>query len=73
MSDGAIHIRDELVIIPHLDDDDPHIVITRDGDPGQVRVYLNEVRYLVSALIDMSATLAGAVAGDQERHPDQAE
>jgi hypothetical protein len=65
MSDGAIYIRDELVIIPHLDGDDPHIVITRAGEAGQVRVNLNEVRYLVSALIDMSATMAGELVGDQ--------
>ena len=51
----TIHIRDELVLEAHLDADEPHILLRRECEPGTVRVHLNEVRYLISALGSMAA------------------
>ena len=42
----TIHIRDELVLEAHLEADEPHILLRREGEPGSVRVHLNEVRHL---------------------------
>ena len=57
-----IHIRDELV----LEADEPHILLRREGEPGMVRVYLNEVRYLISALGSMAAEMARVIVGDSD-------
>jgi len=40
----TIYIADELVLEAHPDG--PYILLRREGQPGAVRVYLNEVRYL---------------------------
>jgi hypothetical protein len=55
----TIYIRDELVPEAHLDADEPHILLRREGEPGTVRVHLNEVRYLISVLDSMAAEMAG--------------
>jgi hypothetical protein len=44
----------------------PHIRLRREGKPGAVPVYLNEVRYLADAMLDMAAQIAGHVVGDDE-------
>ena len=62
---NTIYIRDELVLEAGLDADGPHILLRREGEPGTVRVYLNEVRYLADALCSMAADTAGAAAGDR--------
>jgi hypothetical protein len=33
----TIHLRDELVPEAHLDADEPHILLRREGEPGAVR------------------------------------
>ena len=60
----TIYIRDELVLEAHPDG--PYILLRREGEPGSVRVYLNEVRYLADALCSMAAEVAGVVVGDEE-------
>lgn len=64
---NLIHIRDELVLEAHLDADGPHILLRREGEPGMVRVHLNEVRYLISALGSMAADMAGVIVGGSGR------
>ena len=61
---STIHIHDELILEAHLDADEPHILLRREGEPGSVRVHLNEVRYLISALASMAAEMAGVMVGD---------
>jgi hypothetical protein len=46
----TIYIRDELVLEAHPESDGPHILLRREGEPGSVRIYLNEVRYLAAAM-----------------------
>ena len=53
----TIYIRDELVLEAHPDG--PYILLRREGLPGTVRVYLNEVRYLADALCTMAVQAAG--------------
>ncbi len=60
----TIHIRDELVLEAHLDADEPHILLRREGEPGTVHVHLNEVRYLIDALCTMTVDVAMVVTGD---------
>ena len=55
----TIHIRDELILEAHYDADEPHILLHREGEPGGVRVYLGDVRYLISALGSMAAEMVG--------------
>lgn len=57
---GTICVRDELVLEAHPDR--RYILLRREGEPGAVRVYLNEARYLV----DVMCKMAGLVAGDDE-------
>ena len=59
-----IYIRDELVLEAHPDG--PYILLRREGEAGAVRIYLNEVRYLVDALRSVAAEMAGFLAGDAE-------
>lgn len=44
----------------------PYILLRREGEPGSVRVYLKEVRYLADAVCAMAAQTAGLAAGDDE-------
>jgi hypothetical protein len=60
----TIYIRDELVLEAHPEG--PHIVIRREEEPGSVRVYLNEVRYMADVLCSMAAEMAGYRIGDDE-------
>jgi hypothetical protein len=53
----TIYIRDELVLEAHPDPDNPHILLRRKGELGDVRVYLNEVRYLADAVWAFAATI----------------
>ena len=62
----TIHIRDELVLEAHLDAGEPHILLRREGEPGAARVYLGDVRYLMSALGSMAAEMAGVIVGDTD-------
>jgi hypothetical protein len=55
----TIYIRDELVLEAYPQGDSSHILRRREGEPGAVRVYLNEVRYLADALCAMAAGMAG--------------
>jgi hypothetical protein len=59
-----IYIADELVLEAHPDG--PYILLRREGEPGDVRVYLNEVRYLADALCSMAAGMVGAIVGDED-------
>jgi hypothetical protein len=59
-----IYIADELVLEAHPEG--PYILLRREGEPGSVRVYLNEVRYLADALCLMAAGVVGAIVGDDE-------
>ena len=43
----TITIRDELVLEAHPEGGSPHILLRRVGEPGAVRIQVNEVRYLV--------------------------
>ena len=52
----TIYIRDELALEAHPDG--PYILLRREGEPGTVRVCLNEVRYLADALCSMAAEMA---------------
>jgi hypothetical protein len=54
-----IHIRDELVLEAHLDADEPLALPAEGGEPDAVRMYLNEVRYLIRALGSMAAEMTG--------------
>jgi hypothetical protein len=60
----TIYIRDELVLEAHPDG--LYLLLRRQGEPGSVRIYLNEVRHLVDALCSMAAEMAGFLAGDKE-------
>jgi hypothetical protein len=60
----TIHIRDELMLEAHPEG--PYILLRREGEPGSVRVYLKEVRYLADAVCAMAAQTAGLAAGDDE-------
>ena len=60
-----IYIADELVLEAHPDG--PYILLRREGEPGAVRVYLSEVRYLADALCSMAAEVVGAKVGDEEQ------
>ena len=60
----TLHVRDELVLAAHLDADEPHILLRREGELGTVCVRLNEVRYLISALGSMAAEMSGALVGE---------
>ena len=62
----ACTCRDELVLEAHLDADEPHIVLRREGEPGSVAVHLNEACYLISALGSMAAEMAGVIVGDPD-------
>ncbi|MBN1250276.1 MAG: hypothetical protein JXC32_21610 [Anaerolineae bacterium] len=59
---NTIHIRDGFV----LEADEPHILLRREGEPGAVRVYLGDVRYLMSALGSMAAEMVGVIVGDPD-------
>jgi hypothetical protein len=48
-----------VCIVERVDADQPH-----SGEPGTVRVHLNDVRYLISALGSMAAEMAGVIVGD---------
>ena len=50
--------------------DGPYILPRREGEPGAVRIYLNEVRYLAEAMCAMAAGIAGLVVGDDESGDD---
>jgi hypothetical protein len=63
---GDIHIQDRLFDEAHLDGDASHILLRREGEPGTVRAYLNEVRYLTDALCSVAAEIARRVVGDEE-------
>jgi hypothetical protein len=54
----TIHIRDELVLEAHLDADEPHILLRREGRPGAVRMYLGDVRYRIRAPASIAAQRA---------------
>lgn len=60
----TIYIRDELVLEAHPDGS--YILLRREGEPGSVCVYLNEVRYLTDATCSMAAKMAGLIVGDEE-------
>jgi hypothetical protein len=49
----AIYIRDDLMLEAHPDG--RHIMLRREGEPGAVRIYLNEVRYLAEGLLEMAS------------------
>ena len=66
----TIHIRDELVLEAHLDADEPHILLRREDEPDAVRVHLNEVRALISALGSMAAEMAGVIVGNADTYSD---
>jgi hypothetical protein len=59
----TIYIRDELVLEAHPDGS--YILLRREGEPGSVCIYLNEVRYLADAMCAIVAEIAGLVAGDE--------
>jgi hypothetical protein len=59
----TIYIRDDLMLEAHPDG--PYILLQREGEPGAVRIYLNEVRHLADAMCEMAAEIAGLVAGDE--------
>ena len=63
---SLIHIRDELVLEAHLDADEPHTLLRREGEPGSVAVHLNETRSLISALGSMAGEMAGETVGDPD-------
>ena len=46
--------------------DGPYILLRREGEPGAVRIYLNEVRYLADAMCAMAGEVAGLVAESHE-------
>ena len=58
--------RDELVLEAHLDASEPYGLFRRVGEPDTVRVHLNEVRYLISALGSMAAEMTGVIVGDSD-------
>jgi hypothetical protein len=64
-----IHIRDELVL--EAPPDGPYILLRRDGEPGAVRIYLNEVRYLADAVSKMAAEMAECIVGDERTSDDE--
>jgi hypothetical protein len=60
----VIYIREELVLEAHPDG--RYILLRREGEPGVVRIYLNEVRHLADAMCAMAAGMAGLLAVDSE-------
>jgi hypothetical protein len=64
----TVYIRDELVLEAHPDG--AYVILRREGEPGSVRIYPNEVRHLADALCSMAAESAGPVAGDDETGDD---
>jgi hypothetical protein len=65
----TIYIRDELVL--EARPDGPYILLRREGEPGAVRIYLNEVRYLADAMCAMAAEMVGSVVGDEGTSDDR--
>jgi hypothetical protein len=61
---NTIYIHDELVLEAHPEGDSPHILLRRQGEPGAVRIHLNEVRYLADTMCAMAAEMTGFVVGD---------
>ena len=61
-----ICIRDELILEARPRGDCSHILLRREGEPGAVRVHLNEVRYLADAMCQLAAGMARSVAGEGE-------
>jgi hypothetical protein len=59
-----IYIRDELVLEAHPDG--RYILLSREGEPGAVHIFLNEVRHLAAAMCKMAAEMAGSLAGDDD-------
>ena len=57
----TIYITDELVLEAHPEPERPYILLRREGEAGEVRVYLHEVRYLADALCSMAAEVTGVV------------
>jgi hypothetical protein len=64
MMQRTIYIRDELVLEAHPDG--PHLLLRRQGEPGAVRIHLNEVRYLADAMCAMAAEVVGFLAANGE-------
>jgi hypothetical protein len=60
----AIYSADELVLEAHPEG--PYIFLRREGEVGEVRVYLNEMRYLADALCSMAAGVAGVMVGNED-------
>ena len=66
----TIYTRDKLTLEAHLEDD-PYILLRREGQSGSVPVYPNEVRYPADATCSMAAQIAGIVVGDDESGDDE--
>jgi len=64
----TIHIGDGLVL--EARPDGRYILLRREGEPGAVCIYLNEVRHLADAMCEMAAGIAGHVVGDDESGDD---
>jgi hypothetical protein len=62
----TITIHDELVLEAHPKGDYPRILLRREVETDAARTYLNKVRYLADAMLDMAAQIAGHVVGDEE-------
>ena len=58
---AAHHLHPRRVVL-EAHPDGPYILLRREGEPGSVRVHLNEVRYLADALCSMAAEMARCVA-----------
>jgi hypothetical protein len=67
---SLIYIQDELVLEAHLDGHNSYILLKREGVPGPLRVYLSDVRYLMSALGSMATKMAGVIVGDDPKEAD---
>jgi len=58
---AAHHLHPRRVVL-EAHPDGPYILLRREGEPGSVRVHLNEVRYLAEAMCTTAAAGARRVA-----------
>ncbi|HUT16135.1 MAG TPA: hypothetical protein VMY98_07830 [Anaerolineae bacterium] len=58
---AAHHLHPRRVVL-EAHPDGPYILLRREGEPGSVRVHLNEVRYLAEAMCTTAAAVARRVA-----------
>ncbi len=61
--EDIIHVGHGLVL--EACPDGPHILLRREGEPGAVRIFLNEVRYLADAMCARAESFCARTSGTE--------